>query len=64
METAEILISTRVDKSLYAKILDRQKRAKKETGIEPSVSAIVRAMIGEAILNDEPKRRRHGTKRR
>jgi hypothetical protein len=46
-ENDEVQIAARVSKSLYAKILDRQKRAKRLTGIEPSISAVVRAMIEE-----------------
>jgi hypothetical protein len=45
---AEVQIAARVSKSTYAKIQDRQKEAKRLTGIEPSISAVVRAMIEEA----------------
>ncbi len=45
---AEVQVGARVSKSLYAKIVERQKEAKKLTGIEPSVSAVVRAMLEEA----------------
>lgn len=51
---AEIVIASRVDKALYGKILKRQRHLKKLTGIEPSVSAVVRSMIEEAAkLDDE-----------
>ncbi len=45
---AEVQIAARVSKSTYVKIQDRQKEAKRLTGIEPSISAVVRAMIEEA----------------
>lgn len=45
---AEVQVGARVSKTLYAKILERQKEAKKLTGIEPSVSAVVRALLEEA----------------
>jgi hypothetical protein len=45
---AEVQIAARISKSTYAKILDRQKEAKRLTGIEPSISAVVRAMIEDA----------------
>lgn len=44
----DVLVATRVDKPLYGKILKRQREARRLTGIEPSVSAVVRAMIEEA----------------
>lgn len=58
-ETTEdiIMVATRVSKQLHAKILKRQRALKQLTGIEPSVSAVVRSMISEATLNDEPSRR-------
>ena len=45
---AEVLVSTRISKSIYAKVLERQKEAKKQTGIEPKISAVLRAMLEEA----------------
>lgn len=45
---AEVQIWARVSKSTHAKILERQKEAKKLTGIEPSVGAVVRVMLEEA----------------
>lgn len=53
---AEVMISTRVSKSLHAKILERQKEAKRLTGIEPSVSAVTRAMLEEAAAASGRKR--------
>lgn len=44
----EIQVSSRVPRALYDKILKRRTRAKKLTGIEPSVSEVVRAMLEEA----------------
>jgi hypothetical protein len=55
----DVMVATRVSKPLYAKILKRQREVKRLTGIEPSVSAVVRAMISEATLNDRPTRRQH-----
>lgn len=52
---AEVQVSVRVPKSLHAKIVARQKEAKKLTGIEPSISAVIRAMIEETA--DGKKRR-------
>lgn len=48
MENAEVLVSTRISRSLHAKIVERQKEAKKKTGFKPTVSAVVRMMIEEA----------------
>lgn len=45
---AEVQIAVRVSKSTYAKVLERQRQAKRLTGIEPSISAVVRAMLEEA----------------
>lgn len=53
---AEIQVATRVSKSLYAKIEERQKEAKKLTGIEPSISAVARAMLEEAAEKSGKKR--------
>jgi hypothetical protein len=53
---AEIQIASRVSKTLYAKLEERQKEAKKLTGIEPSISAVVRAMLEEAAESGRRKR--------
>ena len=53
---SDVQLALRVGKPLYAKILDRQKEAKKLTGIEPSVSAVVRAMLEEAAEKNGKKR--------
>lgn len=55
-EIDEVLVATRVSKSLYARILKHQHELKQLTGIVPSVSAVVRSMISEAV--DKPRRRR------
>jgi hypothetical protein len=47
-ETHDIPIASRVSKSLHDKIVRRQQEAKKMTGIEPSLSEVVRAMLKEA----------------
>lgn len=44
----EIQIATRVGKSVYLKIQERQKEAKALTGIKPSISAVARALLEEA----------------
>ncbi len=52
----EVQIAARVSKVLYAKIEDRQKEAKRLTGIEPSISAVVRAMLEESAEKNGKKR--------
>lgn len=52
----EVQVGTRVSKSTYAKIQERQKRAKEMTGIEPSVSAVVRVLLEEATAGNGRKR--------
>jgi hypothetical protein len=47
-ETHDIPIASRVSKLLHDKIVKRQQEAKKMTGIEPSISEVVRAMLEEA----------------
>lgn len=44
----EIMVSTRISRSLHEEILKRQREAKKKTGFEPTVSAVVRALLEEA----------------
>lgn len=56
--TADIMVTTRVTKPIYAKILQRQRKAEQLTGIAPSVSAVVRSMIAEAASNGEATGRR------
>jgi hypothetical protein len=51
-EAGEVQVAARVSRLLYAKIVHRQKEAKRLTGIEPSISAVVRAMIEESA--DKP----------
>ena len=53
---AEVQIAARISKSTYGKILDRQKKARRLTGIEPSISAVVRAMIEEAAGTNGKRR--------
>lgn len=48
MEEASTQIAVRVGPELYEKIVERQQAAKKLTGIEPSLSATVRAMLEES----------------
>jgi len=40
-------IATRVSKSVFARILERRADIKRSTGIEPSVSAVMRTMLEE-----------------
>jgi hypothetical protein len=47
-DEADVQIATRVDRTIYAKIVARQEEAKKLTGLEPSISAMVRVMLAEA----------------
>jgi hypothetical protein len=58
METddSDVQIATRVDRSLYEKIVKRQEEAKRLTGLEPSISAIVRVMLAEAAEKNGRKR--------
>ena len=49
-------IGARVSDALYAKIIDRQSEIKKLTGIEPSISDVVRMLI-ERGLESNGKRR-------
>jgi hypothetical protein len=55
-DESDVQIATRVDRTLYAKIEERQKEAKKLTGIEPSISAVVRAMLAESAERNGKKR--------
>ena len=58
METddSDVQIATRVDRTLYEKIVKRQEEAKRLTGLEPSISAIVRVMLAEAAEKNGRKR--------
>jgi len=48
-ETPDIVLGAKVSKTLYNKILGEQARLKKETGIEPNMSQIVRMLIEKGI---------------
>lgn len=48
----EIQVGTRVSKTLHAAILKHQREAKRLTGIEPSVSAVIRAILEQRLLRD------------
>jgi hypothetical protein len=52
-EGNEIQLAIRVPKSLYNVILNRQKKAKKLSGYEPSVSEVARAMLIESAGRDK-----------
>jgi len=49
-----VMVATRVSKQTHAKILKRQREVRRLTGITPSVSAVVRAMIEEAPV-EQPR---------
>lgn len=49
---SEITVATRVSKELYEKILKRQRTAKELTGVDSTVSAVLRSMLEEAAEND------------
>jgi hypothetical protein len=52
----EVQIATRVSKAVYVRIQERQKEAKKLTGIEPSISAVARLLLEEATTGNGRKR--------
>jgi len=54
----ETVIAARVDKELYTKVLRRQRDLKRLTGIEPSISAVVRVMVQESADAYDSKRKR------
>jgi hypothetical protein len=47
-----VQIAARVPKSLYDAIIRRQKRAKKQSGYEPSISDVIRTLLEEATKRD------------
>jgi len=57
MDEPSQAISVRVDSELYEKILERQREAKRLTGIEPTVSAVMRAMLEEAASSSHKRKR-------
>lgn len=46
-------IAVRVSSELYEKIVKRQQIATKMTGIEPTISAVVRTMLEESMVRWE-----------
>ena len=54
----ETVIATRVDKALHDKIAQRRRDLKLLTGIEPSVSAVVRVMVQEAATAYDARRKK------
>lgn len=54
---AEVNIAARIPKPVYAQILKRQNAVERLTGIRPSVSAVVRQMLGEAVRNTVRRRK-------
>ncbi len=57
MADEDFTVAARIAKPLYDKILKRQRELKKLTGIEPSISAVVRVMIEEAPNGATTRRR-------
>jgi hypothetical protein len=55
-ESNEVQVAARVSRSLHAKIIKRQVDAKRLTGIEPSISEVVRAMLEEAATGNGKRR--------
>lgn len=55
---SEVIVATRVSKNLYEKILKRQRAVKALTGVDSTVSAVLRSMIEEAAENDVDRIRR------
>ncbi len=53
---AEIQIAARVSKTTHAKLMERQREVKKLTGFEPSISAVVRLLLEEALEQKGKKR--------
>lgn len=51
-----IQVFARVDRQLHDRILQRQAEAKKLTGIEPSISEIVRMLIERGLAANGRKR--------
>lgn len=45
-----VQIAVRVSRALYARILERQREAKRRSGIEPSLSSVVRVLLEEATV--------------
>jgi len=56
MNGNDIQIAARVSKPLYARIVKQQQEAKRLTGIEPSISEVVRLLV-ERGLDANGKRR-------
>ena len=49
MNGHDIQVAARVSKSLYGEIIKRQKEAKRLTGIEPSISDVVRLLLERGL---------------
>jgi len=49
MNGHDIQIAARVSKPLYERIIQRQKEAKKLTGIEPSISDVIRLLLERGL---------------
>ena len=49
MKTANIPVFSRVPPEIFEAIKKRQAKAKKQTGIEPRISDVVRVMLAESV---------------
>jgi hypothetical protein len=56
MNGADIQIAARISRSLHARIVKQQQEAKRLTGMEPSISDVVRMLL-ERGLEKNGKRR-------
>jgi hypothetical protein len=52
VKTASVPVFARVPKELYAAICKRQAKVKKQTGIEPRISDVVRVMLAESAARE------------
>lgn len=52
MKTANVTVFSRVPPEIYEAIKKRQAKAKKQTGIEPRISDVVRAMLTESVARE------------
>ncbi len=58
----ETVVGTRLSKPLLDKVVRRQQEIRKLTGCEPSIAAVLRAMVEEAPEGITTQRKRRVTK--
>lgn len=51
----DVPIAARVSKSLYGQIVKRQQEAKRLTGIEPSISDVIRLLLERGLQTNGKK---------